>query len=105
MQLLEVISVILIAIIAITNVTITTITNAIIVIIRITIFRLHYGPEATPTKKKVPEDPKVVLIRIRPPLSPKKFQNRAIRGFEKKYVLYVAMAEKPLSSGQKWFLR
>ena len=23
----------------------------------------HYGPEATPTKKKVPEDPKVVLIR------------------------------------------
>ena len=41
----------------------------------------HYGPEATPTKKKVLEDPKVVLIRPRPPLSPKKFQNRAIGGF------------------------
>ena len=27
------------------------------------------------------------------------------RIFEKMYVLYVAMAEKPLSSGQKWFLR
>ena len=25
--------------------------------------------------------------------------------FEKMYDLYVAMAEKPLSSGQKWFLR
>ena len=25
--------------------------------------------------------------------------------FEKTYVSYVAMAEKPLSSGQKWFLR
>ena len=35
----------------------------------------------------------------------KKIQNRAIGGFEKTRVLYVAMAEKPLSSGQKWFLR
>ena len=24
--------------------------------------RVHYGPEATPTKKKVLEDPKAVLI-------------------------------------------
>ena len=35
----------------------------------------------------------------------KNFKIGTLEDFEKTYVLYVAMAEKPLSSGQKWFLR
>ena len=37
--------------------------------------------------------------------TPKNFKIRPFQGFEKIYVLYVAMAEKALSSGRKWFLR
>ena len=33
------------------------------------------------------------------------FKIGPLGGFEKMRVLYVAMAKKPLSSGQKWFLR
>ena len=35
----------------------------------------------------------------------KNFKIETLQDFEKTYILYVAMAEKPLSSGQKWFLR
>ena len=35
--------------------------------------------------------------------SPVTNKNFKIGDFEKTYVSYVAMAEKPLSSGQKWF--
>ena len=38
-------------------------------------------------------------------ITKKNFKNGTLEDFEKTYVLYVAMAEKPLSSGQKWFLR
>ena len=38
-------------------------------------------------------------------ITKKKFKIGPLGDFEKTYVLYVAMAEKPLSSGQKWFLR
>ena len=38
-------------------------------------------------------------------ITKKKFKIGTLEDFEKMYVLYVAMAEKPLSSGQKWFLR
>ena len=38
-------------------------------------------------------------------ITKKNFKIGTLEDFEKMYVLYVAMAEKPLSSGQKWFLR
>ena len=38
-------------------------------------------------------------------ITKKNFKIGTLGDFEKSYVLYVAMAEKPLSSGQKWFLR
>ena len=38
-------------------------------------------------------------------ITKKNFKIGTLEDFEKTYVLYVAMAEKPLSSGQKWFLR
>ena len=38
-------------------------------------------------------------------ITKKNFKIGTLGDFEKTYVLYVAMAEKPLSSGQKWFLR
>ena len=38
-------------------------------------------------------------------ITKKNFKIGTLEDFEKSYVLYVAMAEKPLSSGQKWFLR
>ena len=38
-------------------------------------------------------------------ITKKIFKIGTLEDFEKTYVLYVAMAEKPLSSGQKWFLR
>ena len=38
-------------------------------------------------------------------ITKKKFKIGTLGDFEKTYVLYVAMAEKPFSSGQKWFLR
>ena len=38
-------------------------------------------------------------------ITKKNFKIGTLEDFEKTYVLYVAMAEKQLSSGQKWFLR
>ena len=38
-------------------------------------------------------------------ITKKNFKIGTLEDFEKTYVLYVAMAEKPLSSGQKCFLR
>ena len=38
-------------------------------------------------------------------ITKKNYKIQRLEDFEKTYVLYVAMAEKPLSSGQKWFLR
>ena len=66
----------------------------------------HNGPEASPTKiKSTGRSESSPDKTMTSPVTNKNIKIRALGDFEKMYVLYVAMAEKPLSSGQKWFLR
>ena len=66
---------------------------------------LHYGPEATPTKKSTGRSESSSDTTMTSPVTNKNFKIGPLGDFEKTYVSYVALAEKPLSSGQKWFLR
>ena len=67
---------------------------------------IHYALEATPTKmKSTGRSEGCSNILMTSPVTNKNFKIGPLGDFEKTYVLYVAMAEKPLSSGQKWFLR
>ena len=68
--------------------------------------RCHYALEATPTKmKSTGRSEGCSYILMTSPVTKKKFKIGPLGDFEKTYVLYVTMAEKPLSSGQKWFPR
>ena len=71
------------------------------------IITLHYALEATPpTKmKSTGRSEGCSNILMTSPVTNKNFKIGPLGDFEKTNVLYVAMAEKPLSSGQKWFLR
>ena len=66
----------------------------------------HYALEATPIKvKSTGRSEGCSNILMTSPVTEKNFKIGPLGDFEKMYVLYIAMAEKPLSSGQKWFLR
>ena len=66
----------------------------------------HMGRERVFSEKKSPiTSVKLFGIGKVSGITKKNFKIGTLGDFEKSYVLYVAMAEKPLSSGQKWFLR
>ena len=66
----------------------------------------HMGQERVFSKKKSPiTSVKLFGMGKVSGITKKNFKIGTLEDFEKTYVLYVAMAEKPLSSGQKWFLR
>ena len=69
-------------------------------------FCYHMGRERVFSEKKSPiTSVKLFGMEKVSGITKKNFKIGTLGDFEKTYVLYVAMAEKPLSSGQKWFLR
>ena len=67
---------------------------------------IHNSPEPPPTNKKSAKWSESSSDKtMTSPATKIFFKIGPLGGFEKMRVLYVAMAEKPLSSGQKWFLR
>ena len=71
-----------------------------------TILSYHMGRERVFSEKKSPiTSVKLFGMEKVSGITKKNFKIGTLEDFEKTYVLYVAMAEKPLSSGQKWFLR
>ena len=68
--------------------------------------KVHMGRERVFRKIKSPiTSVKLFGMEKVSGITKKNFKIGTLEDFEKTYVLYVAMAEKPLSSGQKWFLR
>ena len=59
---------------------------------------LHYGPEATSKKKSTGRSESSSDKTMTSPVTDKNFKIGPLGDFEKTYVFYVAMAEKPLSS-------
>ena len=70
------------------------------------IIAIHMGRERVFSEKKSPiTSVKLFGMGKVSGITKKNFKIGTLEDFEKSYVLYVAIAKKPLSSGQKWFLR
>ena len=66
----------------------------------------HMGRERVFSEKKSPiTSVKLFGMGKVSGITKKNFKIGTLEDFEKTYIFYVAMGEKPFSSGQKWFLK